>query len=116
MAKSTRPGSLPTPRCHRRRSALSDTLNEKNISWAFYGGGYNAAVRFDNGSTDPFDVLIGTNGDWYCDICNPFQYAASIMGDKTQRQAHIKDVSDFFDDLDHGHLPAVAYVKPDSFV
>jgi phospholipase C len=76
----------------------------------------NAAVRFDNGSTDPFDVLIGTGGDWYCDICNPFQYAASIMGDAAQRQEHIKDVIHFFDDLEHGHLPAVAYVKPDSFV
>ena len=95
---------------------IGDALNDKHISWAFYGGGYNAAVRFDNGSTDPFDVLIGTGGDWYCDICNPFQYAASIMGDDAQRQAHIKDVSDFFDDLKHGHLPAVAYVKPDSFI
>jgi phospholipase C len=94
---------------------IGDALNEKHLSWAFYGGGYNAAVRFDNGSTDPFDVLIGTGGDWYCDICNPFQYAASLMGDAAQRQAHIKDVSDFSDDLEHGHLPAVAYVKPDSF-
>jgi phospholipase C len=94
---------------------IGDALNDKNVSWAFYGGGYNAAVRFDNGSTDPFDVMIGTGGDWYCDICNPFQYAASIMGDPAQRAAHIKDAVDFFDDLDHGHLPAVSYLKPDSF-
>jgi phospholipase C len=94
---------------------IGDALNEQGISWAFYGGGYNAATRFDNGSTDPFDVLIGTGGDWYCDICNPFQYAASIMGDAAQRAAHIKDAVDFFDDLDRGRLPAVAYLKPDSF-
>lgn len=94
---------------------IGDALTEKHISWAFYGGGYNAAARFDNGSTDPFDVLIGTGGDWYCDICNPFQYAKSIMGDPVQRKAHIKDAVDFFDELDHGHLPAVAYLKPDSF-
>jgi len=94
---------------------IGDALTEKHISWAFYGGGYNAAARFDSGSTDPFDVLIGTGGDWYCDICNPFQYARSIMGDPAQRQAHIKDAIDFFDELDHGSLPAVAYLKPDSF-
>jgi phospholipase C len=94
---------------------IGDALNEKGISWAFYGGGFDAAVRFDNGSTDPFDVLIGTAGDWYCDICNPFQYAASIMGDPGQRAAHIKDASDFFQDLDRGRLPAVSYLKPDSF-
>ncbi|HEX4605724.1 MAG TPA: alkaline phosphatase family protein, partial [Candidatus Angelobacter sp.] len=94
---------------------IGDSLNEKNISWAFYGGGFNAARRFDNGSTDPVDVLIGTGGDWYCDICNPFQYATSIMGNPAQRAAHIKDAVDFFDGLDHGQLPAVSYLKPDSF-
>src|SRR5262249_29526589 len=31
------------------------------------------------------------------------------------RQAHIKDLTDFFDDLDNGHLKAVSYLKPDSF-
>ncbi len=94
---------------------IGDALNEKNISWAFYGGGFNAAQRFDNGSTDPVDVLIGTGGDFYCDICNPFQYASSIMGDPAQRAAHIKDAVDFFDGLEHGHLLSVSYLKPDSF-
>jgi phospholipase C len=94
---------------------IGDALNEKGVSWAYYGGGFNHAVAFDNGSTDPFDVLIGTEGDWYCDICNPFQYSASIMGNAQQRQTHIKDAVDFFTDLDHGNLPAVSYIKPDSF-
>jgi phospholipase C len=92
---------------------VGDALNEKGISWAYYGGGYDAAVRVANGSTDPVDELIAVN---YCDICNPFSYASSIMGNTKQRQAHIKDAIDFFNDLDHGHLPAVAYVKPDSLV
>jgi phospholipase C len=94
---------------------IGDALNEKGISWVYYGGGFNAAVRFTNGSTDPFDVLIGTGGNFYCEICNPFQYAASIMGDRAQRTAHIKDATDFFDALDRGSLPAVSYLKPDSF-
>jgi phospholipase C len=94
---------------------IGDALNQKDISWGYFGGGFNAAARFDNGSKDPVDVLIGTGGDWYCDICNPFQYAASIMGNPAQRQEHIKDVIDFFDELDQGRLRAVSYVKPDSF-
>jgi phospholipase C len=94
---------------------IGDVLNERNIQWAYYGGGYNAAVRAANGSTDPIDLLIGTGGDFYCDICNPFQYAKSIMGDPKQRQAHIKDATDFFEDLKGGRLPAVSYLKPDSF-
>src|SRR5262244_3812292 len=94
---------------------IGDALNEKKIGWAYYGGGFNHAVAFDNGSTDPVDVLVGTGGDFYCDICNPFQYASSIMGDAAQRQAHIKDATDFFDGLEHGHLLSVSYLKPDSF-
>ncbi len=94
---------------------IGDELNEHRLSWAYYGGGFNAARRFDNGSTDPVDVLIGTGGDWYCDICNSFQYAKSIMGDPAQRAAHIKDAVDFFTDVERGKLPAVSYIKPDSF-
>src|SRR5262245_64417196 len=75
---------------------IGDALNEKHIGWAYYGGGFDAAKRFDNGSTDPFDVLIGTGGDWYCDICNSFQYAASIMGDSGQPEAAINAAVDFF--------------------
>ena len=92
---------------------IGDALNDKNISWAYYGGGYNAAVNVANHSKDPYDQLIGGN---YCDICNPFSYATSIMGNATQRGKHIKDVIDFLNDVDNGKLPAVSYVKPDSLV
>ncbi|MGZ4995521.1 MAG: alkaline phosphatase family protein [Methylobacter sp.] len=93
---------------------IGDALNEKRISWAYYGGGYDAAVRAANGSADLIDLLIAT-GDGYCDICNPFQYAKSIMGDATQRKAHLKDATNFFEDLKNDTLPAVSYLKPDSF-
>jgi phospholipase C len=94
---------------------IGDALNEKSINWAYYGGGYDAAARAANGSTDPIDLLIATGGDYYCDICNPFQYSKSIMSDATQRKAHLKDATNFFDDLKNDRLPAVSYVKPDSF-
>jgi phospholipase C len=92
---------------------IGDTLNEKHISWAYYGGAYNAAVRVANGSTDPVDQLLVVN---YCDICNPFGYVSSIANNPAQRAAHIKDAIDFFNLLDQGKLPSVAYVKPDSLV
>ena len=92
---------------------IGDALNEKGITWAYYGGGYDAAVRVANGSTDPVDLLVGAN---YCDICNAFSYSTSIMGNARQRHEHIKDATDFFNALDKGELPAVSYVKPDSLV
>ena len=92
---------------------IGDELNENGLSWAYYGGGYNAAVRVANGSSDPFDQLIATN---YCDICNFASYTTSIMGDATQRAEHIKDAIDFFSEVQAGELPAISFVKPDSFV
>jgi len=92
---------------------IGDALNENRISWAYYGGGYNGAVRVANGSTSRGDLLISQN---YCDICNVFSYSSSIMGNTQQRLTHIKDTIDFFDALDNHQLPAVAYVKPDSLV
>ena len=92
---------------------IGDALNDNGISWAYYGGGYNAAVRVANGSTTPFDQAIANN---YCDICNFESYATSIMGNAMQRATHIKDATDFFSALQAGNLPAVSFVKPDSFV
>jgi phospholipase C len=92
---------------------IGDELNDNNITWAYYGGGYDAAVRVANGSTDPTDLAIAPN---YCDICNFESYVSSIMGDSAQRAAHIKDATDFFSDLEADTLPAVSFVKPDSFV
>jgi phospholipase C len=97
---------------------IGDALNEKKISWAYYGGGYNAAVRVANAvlakqTPDPADVFLAFN---YCDICNFESYVSSIMGNATQRATHIKDATDFFDALDDNNLPAVSFVKPDSMV
>ena len=71
-------------------------------------------MRVANGTPrDAFDTLVAAN---YCDICNFASYTSAVMGDPVQRTTHIKDVIDFFADLDAGQLPAVAFVKPDSFL
>jgi phospholipase C len=91
---------------------IGDALNDKQISWAYYGGAYDAAVNLANGSTNPADAV----GAAYCNICNFESYASSIMGNATQRQAHIKDAVDFFAAVQNGTLPAVAFVKPDGLL
>jgi len=93
---------------------LGEALNEKGVSWAYYGGAYNAAVQLTKNptSTDP-TVQIGRA---YCNICNFESYATAIMGDATQRAAHIKDATDFFAAIDNGTLPAVSFVKPDGLL
>jgi phospholipase C len=93
---------------------IGEALNEKGISWAYYGGAYNAAVAFqhDPSSTDPFKKI----GAAYCTICNFESYATAIMGDAAQRAAHIKDATDFFAAIDSETLPAVSFVKPDGLI
>jgi phospholipase C len=93
---------------------IGEALNEKGISWAYYGGAYTAAVNLANNptSTDPL-VLIGNA---YCNICNFESYTNAIMGDPAQRAAHIKDATDFFDAIDSETLPAVSFVKPDGLL
>jgi phospholipase C len=93
---------------------IGEALNEKHISWAYYGGAYNAAVELQHNptSTDP-TVLIGAA---YCNICNFESYATAIMGDPDQRTAHIKDATDFFAAVDNDALPSVSYVKPDGLL
>jgi phospholipase C len=103
-------GSIPPSNVR----TIGEALNEKGISWAYYGGAYNAAValQHDPTSTDP-TVQIGRA---YCNICNFESYTNAIMGDPAQRAAHIKDATDFFAAVDNGTLPAVSFVKPDGLL
>jgi phospholipase C len=124
MLNNTNPGFLPNGQVDTAGIAtggtippsgvrtIGDALNEKQISWAYYGGAYNAAVNLANGSTNPADAV----GQAYCNICNFESYASSIMGDAAQRQQHIKDAVDFFAAVQQGALPAVSFVKPDGLL
>jgi phospholipase C len=111
---------------------IGDALNEKKISWAYFGGSYNDAVALSNDAVtagtaatlnsstamaeaalaDPAHEL----GVAYCQICNPFQYSASIMGNTAQRAAHIKDTVDLLADIQANTLPAVSIGKPDGLL
>lgn len=91
---------------------IGDALNERGISWAYYGGAYQAAVNLANGSTNPLDAV----GKEYCNICNFESYASSIMGNAAQRREHVQDETAFFVALQRGTLPSVAFVKPDGLL
>ena len=111
---------------------IGDALNEKNITWAYFGGSYNDAVALSNdavaagtAATLNSSTALGeaalsdpahTLGVAYCQICNPFQYASSIMGNPAQRAAHIKDTVDLLADIQGGTLPAVSFGKPDGLL
>jgi phospholipase C len=80
--------------------SIGDALNDRHISWKYYGGGYNLA-------------LAGNPVNGYCNICNPFEHEANYPA---MRADHMRDVTDLFTDLTDGTLPAVSYVKPDGAI
>jgi phospholipase C len=93
---------------------IGEALNEKGVSWAYYGGAYNAAVAFQHDPTNPSPLV--QIGRAYCNICNFESYASKIMGDPMQRAAHIKDATDFYAAIANSTLPAVSFVKPDGLL
>ncbi|MBV8925045.1 MAG: phosphoesterase [Bradyrhizobium sp.] len=134
MLNNTNPGYLPNgspsgagnlPPSSVR--TIGDALNGKKISWAYYGGAYNDAVALSNEAVaanptspnlastalaDPAHAL----GVAYCQICNPFQYATSIMANPAVRQAHIKDTADLLTAIQNNDLPSVSFGKPDGLL
>src|SRR5215813_10746049 len=86
------PSNVPT---------IFDALIANNVSWRFYGGGFNDAVA--------------GRPNAYCSVC-PMLYATSIMADPAVRTEHLKDIVDFFADATNDTLPAVSFVKPSGLV
>jgi len=93
---------------------IGEALNEKGVSWAYYGGAYNAAVALQHDPSNPSPLV--QIGRAYCNICNFESYSNAIMGDPGQRAAHIKDATDFYASIQAGTLPAVSFVKPDGLL
>ncbi len=81
---------------------IGDALLEKNISFKYYGEGWDNYV---NGLPNA-----------YCNICNGFQYAKDIMTNTALRTAHIQDETNLFSDIAANTLPSVSFLKPSGYV
>ena len=78
---------------------IGDRLTQKGISWAWYSGGWDAALA---GRPDPTFQFHH----------QPFAYFAAY-GDATRaRQEHLRDEKRFLSDLRAGTLPTVVFIKP----
>ncbi len=78
---------------------IGDRLSEKNISWAWYSGGWN-------------DALAGKPAKNFQFHHQPFGYFSRYAAGTPERTAHLKDETDFISAIDGGTLPAVAFYKP----
>ncbi|WP_344973430.1 acid phosphatase [Compostibacter hankyongensis] len=78
---------------------IGDRLSGKDISWAWYAGGWDSALA---GKPDPT----------FCYHHQPFAYFANYGDGTSGREEHLKDESAFFEAAKNGTLPAVSFVKP----
>ncbi len=86
------PFTIPPTNQH----SIADVLLENGVSWKYYGDQWNYYL------TDKYQLnygTVGANAIQYCNICNPFQYQTTIMGDASVRTAHLKDTIDFYADI-----------------
>ena len=78
---------------------IGDRLSAKNVSWAWYAGGWN-------------DALAGNADSLFQFHHQPFVYFANYADGTAERARHLKDERDFLAAAKAGTLPSVAFVKP----
>ena len=108
-------GKLQTPLPAQTLPTLGDRLNARNISWAWYAGGYQQAL--EDGMQDPKSprkvIYTKANGaPHFQPHHQPFNYFANYAPGTAARAKHIKDGNDFLSDIENGKLPAVSFYKP----
>jgi phospholipase C len=85
---------------------VGDLLSAKGISWAWYGGAWQAAL--DGKNAFPIPVFQYHH--------QPFNYFAAMAPGTAAREEHLKDGGldgvEFIKAVDAGSLPAVAFYKP----
>ena len=78
---------------------IGDRLSSKNVSWAWYSGGWDSALA---GHADPTFQFHH----------QPFAYFASFADGTKAKQDHLKDEKEFIAAAKAGTLPSVSFIKP----
>jgi acid phosphatase len=94
---------------------IGDTLSAKNVSWTWYAGAWNAALRDGRRVATEKRSIIYTRDAGSPNFQphhQPFNYFARFAPGSADRERHIKDGDDFVEAIDRGTLPQVAFYKP----
>jgi acid phosphatase len=94
---------------------IGDTLSAKGISWAWYSGAWNLAVK--DGMQEPSAKrrVIYNNepgAPYFVAHHQPFNYFARFAPGTADREQHLKDYTDLVSGIEKGDLPQVVFYKP----
>ncbi|MPM72728.1 hypothetical protein SDC9_119704 [bioreactor metagenome] len=103
---------------------IGDLLSAQGVSWAWYGGSWNAALA--DGARDPAakrSVIYAGDSNGVATAANvdfqphhqAFNYYANMdpVTHADNRKAHLKDYTDLVAEAAKGTLPAVSFYKPE---
>jgi phospholipase C len=125
--------TLAPPRTYITMSGknIGDLLNSKNITWGFFQGGFKpSSVKSDgtavcatahnnvSGQSAGSDYIPHHEGfQYYKQTSNPHHLPPSsvAMIGQTDQANHQYDLSDFFNALSAGNMPAVTYLKAGAY-
>lgn len=96
-------------------TTIGDTLSAKGVSWAWYAGGWDAALA--DGRQDPKakrSVIYnrGADSPIFQPHHQPLNYYARFAPGSADRARHLRDEKDLVAAIDAGTLPQVAFFKP----
>src|SRR3954471_4744878 len=96
-----------------REKSIGDTLSAKGVSWAWYSGGWNAALAAGRRDPkEPREVIYSFKGEAFQPHHQPFNYFARFAPGTPDRAQHLKDGDDLSKDIANGTLPQVTFYKP----
>lgn len=94
---------------------IGDTLSAKSITWAWYAGGYNDALKDGTRPASEKRWSIYTRADKAPNFQphhQPFNYYARFAPSTADRREHMQDGEDFLKAIASGTLPQVSFYKP----
>ena len=110
---------------------VGDLLNAAGLSWGWFNGGFDLTITNPNGTTgckrSTISPITGLAETDYVPHHQPFQYYQSTKNPNHTRPSNIAsigltdaanhqyDIHDWFDALAAGNLPAVSYLKAQSY-
>ena len=111
--KGTERLGLPLPL--QTGKTIGDSLSAKGISWAWYAGGWNAALADGRRGPQEKRTIIYTRENGSLNFQphhQPFNYFQRFAPGTADRDRHLKDGEDLLRDIEAGRLPSVAFYKP----
>ncbi|TCV93399.1 phospholipase C [Luteibacter rhizovicinus] len=111
---------------------IGDLLNEKNITWGFFQGGFDLTRSNSDGSTGctrrTLSKVTNVTSNDYSPHHQPFQYypttanptharpsSVATIGKSGDAANHQYDIEDFYDTLEAGNLPTVSFLKAPAY-